>query len=85
VVHKDGKLRCYFTKDSEDAFFHSQTFNRILEYLKHHPDAAQLQQARGGLVLKFDSIKTAKDILWVLKPLREFVYREIEEPVEHQS
>jgi transcription-repair coupling factor (superfamily II helicase) len=74
LVLKNQELRGYFPKDQQDAFYQSDTFNRILMYVKENPADAQLEQVRGALVLKITGMDSVKSMLLKLRDMEAYVH-----------
>ncbi len=73
VVMKQGKLIGYFINDQQSAFYQSQGFTKVLQFIQKNPQAAKMKekQTRTGLrlLLTFEHIKTVKQALAVLQPI----------------
>jgi transcription-repair coupling factor (superfamily II helicase) len=73
VVMKQGKLIGYFITDQKSGFYQSAGFTRVLQFVQQHSSACKMKekQTRNGLrlLLTFESIKTVKQALAVLKPI----------------
>jgi transcription-repair coupling factor (superfamily II helicase) len=73
VVMKHGKLVGYFINDQQSAFYQSNGFTKVLQYIQRYPHAAKMKekQTRTGLrlLLTFEHIKTVKQALTILQPI----------------
>ncbi len=73
VVMKQGKLVGYFISNQQSAFYQSQGFTKVLQYIQIHPKACKMKekQTRIGLrlLLTFENIKTVENALDALKPI----------------
>ncbi|MEZ4793150.1 MAG: transcription-repair coupling factor [Gelidibacter sp.] len=73
VVMKHGKLVGYFINDQQSAFYQSQGFTNVLQFIQKNPQAAKMKekQTRNGLrlLITFEHIKTVKQALAVLQPI----------------
>ena len=69
VMLKSGKLIGAFISDQESAFFQEPTFNRILEYLKHHAKDAKMYQRNGGLRMSIEGVLSPLAALRVLEDI----------------
>lgn len=71
VVMKKGKLVGYFVSDQQSAFYQSEAFTKVLQYVQSHPNAVTMQekQTRSGLrlMLTFDRITSINKALQALK------------------
>ncbi|MEO8933332.1 MAG: transcription-repair coupling factor [Xanthomarina sp.] len=73
VVMKQGKLIGYFITDQKSAYYQSDGFTKVLNFVQSHPGSCKMKekQTRSGLrlLLTFENIKTVKQALAVLKPI----------------
>ncbi|MEZ4801332.1 MAG: transcription-repair coupling factor [Gelidibacter sp.] len=73
VVMKHGKLIGYFINDQQSAFYQSNGFTKVLQFIQQNPQAAKMKekQTRSGLrlLITFEHIKTVKQALAVLQPI----------------
>lgn len=71
VVLKQNKWVGYFIADQQSAFYQSDSFQRVLEFVKNHAQRAKLQekQTKNGLrlVLTIDRISSTQQVLAVLR------------------
>jgi transcription-repair coupling factor (superfamily II helicase) len=59
VILKNGKLRCYFVGDPQSAFFETELFNRILQFVasKGHQMGLSFKQSNKNLLLVKDFVR----------------------------
>ncbi len=73
IIMKQGKLIGYFINDQQSGFYQSNSFTKVLQYVQKNPQACKMKekQTRNGLrlLLTFESIKSVKQALAVLKPI----------------
>lgn len=73
VIMKQGKMIGYFINDQNSAFYQSNGFTRVLQYIQTRPNIAKMKekQTRTGLrlLLTFEQVKTVKQALAVLQPI----------------
>ncbi len=69
VVLKNGKLIAAFIKNQESAFYQEPTFNRILEYLKHHAKDTKMYQRNGALRMSIENIPSPLAALRVMEDI----------------
>ena len=73
VVMKKDKLVGYFINNQQSAFYQSQGFTKVLQYIQTHPQACKMKekQTRIGLrlLLTFENIKSVENALDALKPI----------------
>ncbi len=73
VVMKKGKLIGYFINDQQSAFYQTQSFTKVLQFVQNNPDLCKMKekQTRNGLrlLLTFNNIKSVNRALQVLKPI----------------
>ncbi len=70
VVMKKGTLVGYFVADQQSAFYQSEAFSKVLQYVQNHPKTVLLKetQTRNGLrlVITFEGISSVVKALEVL-------------------
>ncbi|WP_027127563.1 transcription-repair coupling factor [Gelidibacter mesophilus] len=73
VVMKQGKMIGYFINDQKSAFYQSNGFTKVLQYIQSYPGRARMKEkdTRTGLrlLLTFEHIKTVNQALTALKPI----------------
>jgi transcription-repair coupling factor (superfamily II helicase) len=71
VLMKKGKFVGYFVADQQSAFYQSNAFTKVLQYVQSHSNIVTMKekQTRSGLrlLLTFDKITTVKKALQVLQ------------------
>ena len=74
VVMKQKKLVGYFVADQESAFYQSEAFTKVLQYVQSHPQKVKMKekQTRNGLrlLLTFEGISSVHKALQALEPFR---------------
>ncbi|KAA3622336.1 MAG: transcription-repair coupling factor, partial [Flavobacterium sp.] len=72
VVMKKNRLVGYFVSDQQSAYYQSQTFSRVLQYVQNHPQQVKMKekQTRNGLrlMLTFEKITSVDKALEALQP-----------------
>jgi transcription-repair coupling factor (superfamily II helicase) len=72
VVMKKKRLLGYFVSDQQSAYYQSDTFTRVLQYVQSHPQQVRMKekQTRNGLrlMLVFEHITSVDRALEALKP-----------------
>lgn len=73
IIMKQGKFIGYFINDQQSRFYQSSNFTKVLQFVQKNPQACKMKekQTRNGLrlLLTFESIKSVKQALAVLKPI----------------
>ncbi len=73
IIMKQGKFIGYFINDQQSHFYQSSSFTKVLQFVQKNPQACKMKekQTRNGLrlLLTFESIKSVKQALAVLKPI----------------
>jgi transcription-repair coupling factor (superfamily II helicase) len=71
VIMKKGRLVGYFVADQQSAFYQSEAFTKVLQYVQNHPDLVTMRekQTRNGLrlIITFDKITTIAKALKALE------------------
>lgn len=60
LILKDGTLRGYFISKPDSAFYQSDSFGAVLEYVKTNPGTCILKEVGQKLMLKFEGVKTVE-------------------------
>lgn len=66
IVIKNGKMKCYLIQNQESAFYQSETFGKILQYIAAYPVGTTMKQTSQHIVIEFSTFKNcveAKDKL----------------------
>jgi transcription-repair coupling factor (superfamily II helicase) len=63
---KNEKLTGYFISNQESAFYQSEKFSRVLQYVQQNPSLCRMREARDKLSLTFYNITTVGKALQVL-------------------
>ncbi|WP_034042645.1 transcription-repair coupling factor [Wocania ichthyoenteri] len=73
IIMKQGKFIGYFINDQQSNFYQSSNFTKVLQFVQTNPNICKMKekQTRNGLrlLLTFESIKSVKQALAVLKPI----------------
>jgi len=67
LVLKSGKLIGYFVKKQDSPYYHSDKFNRVIDFIKHNPNAGKMYEKEGTLRISFNHVDTMDKALGVLK------------------
>ena len=72
IILKDNKLRCFFVENPQSAYFESDTFQQVFQFIVSHGKSKSLtfkQTARNLIVIKehVKSLQAAKNVLVDLK------------------
>lgn len=60
VVLKEGKMRIYFISNPESAFYKSDIFTGIIDYVQKHPALSRMKMTEKGIILSLDGVHTSK-------------------------
>ncbi|WP_410523954.1 transcription-repair coupling factor [Psychroserpens sp. Hel_I_66] len=67
IIMKKGRFVGYFINDQKSAFYQSNNFTKVLQYVQTHPNECKMKekQTRNGLrlLLTFENIKSVKQAL----------------------
>jgi len=73
IIMKHQKLVGYFIADQQSAFYQSENFTKVLQYIQANPTACKMKekQTRSGLrlLLTFKNMKSVNQALNALKPI----------------
>ena len=73
LILKGGKLRGYFVS-TNDAYFNSDIFGKVLQFIQAHPRKCKLREKSGKPMLVVDAAETVDD---VIELFREMIGQEI--------
>ena len=59
LLLKNGELRTYFTTKKDSLYFESESFSKILEYVKQNFNKAEMKEKKDKLVLIIKNINSA--------------------------
>ncbi len=68
IALKGGKLRGYFTTNN-DAYFNSEQFSSILQYVQQHPRRCKLREHVGKPMLIIDTLEHVNDAITVFQEM----------------
>jgi transcription-repair coupling factor (superfamily II helicase) len=68
IIFKNGLMICYFPSSDNAAFYSSEIFNRILEYVKQHPKICRMKEFKDKLSVTISEVNT---VMYGLEQLRE--------------
>ena len=68
IIFKNGLMICYFPSANNAAFYSSEIFNRILEYVKQHPKTCRMKEFKDKLSVTLSEVNT---VMYGLEQLRE--------------
>ncbi len=76
LILKGGKLRCYFLGDPQSAYFETETFNRLVEFIgaKGRLMGLHLKQTNKELILVQDEVRSIKQAKSTLEQLEAVGY-----------
>jgi transcription-repair coupling factor (superfamily II helicase) len=60
---KNNILKCYFVSTEQQNYFTSETFGKILDYVKKHPKTSQLRDNKGKALMNIENLTTINQIL----------------------
>ena len=75
IVLKNSTMLCYFVSDKNSAFYDSELFRNILQYIASRKDL-EFKEKHGKLMLKFPDVKSAEQALKRLEELKNFAIKD---------
>ena len=69
IFMKNEKLTGYFISNQESAFYQSEKFSRVLQYVQQNPSLCRMREARDKLSLAFFKVTTVGKALQVLNAI----------------
>ena len=67
LLLKNGEMRAYFTKKKDSLYYESESFSKILEYLKQNFTKAEMKEKKDTLVLIIKDINSANKAIEICK------------------
>ena len=63
IILKNDSLRAYFSSNNNSIYFESQSFKKVLSYLKKNPKDCELKEINGKLSLRSESAFEVQNVL----------------------
>jgi transcription-repair coupling factor (superfamily II helicase) len=80
IALKDKTLRFYFVADPESAFFQSEAFGKVIEYVQLYSGRVKLNQTPKYLSLVYEQVEDTRKILSLVRELKDFVFGTARDP-----
>ena len=58
LILRDGKMTCNFVTDTQNQFYQSDLFGKVIAYVQRNPRTCMLKESKDKLTLTFSNIKT---------------------------
>ena len=71
IVLKNNSLKGYFVSNSDSAFFNSETFANVLQFIQSHPNKCKMKEDKGKLSLTFSKVSSVGEANSLLSQLIE--------------
>lgn len=69
LVLKGGKMYAYFVGQENEAYYHSDAFSKVLNYLMKHIHGTQLRETKGKRSILIDGVTSISDALSILQEI----------------
>ncbi len=69
LVLKNGKLTAWFISNKKSAYYQSEIFSKILQFVQVHQNTCTMNEGENKLSLKIENIKTIEKAMEVLKKI----------------
>ena len=69
LVLKGGKMYAYFVGQENEAYYHSDAFSKVLDYLMRHIHGTQLREAKGKRSILIDGVTAVSQALSILEEM----------------
>ncbi len=69
LILRNKHLICYFISNEDSAYFQSQQFSAILEYIKTNPSGCRMKEDKNKLMLIFNETPKVRDALQALEQI----------------
>ena len=70
IVLKQGNLYVYFISDSKSAYFQSDSFGQVINYLQQNPRRCQIRELKGKRSIAVSQIKTVEQAIQILTDMK---------------
>ena len=70
---KQGKMYLYFVGDEHKAYYQSEVFGRVLNYLQQNPRRCKLRELGGRRSMMVQSVSTVLEAVQILKEMSRTV------------
>jgi len=57
---KFGRMLGTFSGNQESAYFQSEAFGKVLEFIKNNPTESEMKEKNGKLTMRFDGVRSVK-------------------------
>jgi transcription-repair coupling factor (superfamily II helicase) len=71
LILKDNNLRGYFISNQQSAFFQSEAFGKVLDYVQINQGQCVLKEVGQKLMLKFEGVKSIEKAIELLNGVRQ--------------
>ncbi|MCB9226044.1 MAG: transcription-repair coupling factor [Chitinophagales bacterium] len=75
IIAKNGKMSCYFIQNQASAFYETEVFGKIIQFVQQFPTHAQLKQTDKYLILNFSDVASMQQAKERLEDIEGFVYQ----------
>ncbi len=58
LILKSGSMKCHFVPGQNEAYFKSEIFGEIIQFIQKHPKQCRLKEVKDRLLLIFDDVKS---------------------------
>ena len=69
IFIKQGKLIAYFTSDQQSPYFQSESFTKVLNYLKSNPSKCWMKESTNKLTLTFGNIHSVDEAIAAVRAI----------------
>ncbi len=66
LLLKNNRMTCYFTGNKDSAFFQSDKFGQVLDYIQSNPSSVDMKEIKGALTLRFSNVKTVDKAVTIM-------------------
>jgi len=63
IVLKNNKMICHFVSGEKSAYFHSDIFTKIIDFIKNHPNDCKMKEWNNKLTLSISNTKSINDAI----------------------
>jgi transcription-repair coupling factor (superfamily II helicase) len=70
ILLRNAKMTCYLVSDQDSAFYRSDIFTAIIEFLKKYPKKSALKEYKNKLTMSFQDIKSVREAMATLEMIK---------------
>ena len=69
IALRDNLMAAHFISNQESAYYETETYQRVMQYILHHPKRCTLKEAHGKLILTIKEVATVTQALGLVQDM----------------